>query len=173
MLLGTSMGGARPKAVVEDRSGLWVAKFNKPQDKWNNARVEHAMLTLARLCGIFAAESKVVVVGDRDVLLVKRFDREKAKGGYNIRSRMVSASDFLCTDDSPLSRGRWSYLLLVEEIRRACEEPRRNAHELFRRIVFNSLISNTDDHPRNHAILAKDKDWKLSPRFTTSRHRIL
>ena len=93
MLLGTSMGGARPKAVVEDRSGLWVAKFNKPQDKWNNARVEHAMLTLARLCGIFAAESKVVVVGDRDVLLVKRFDREKAKGGYT-RSRMVSAMTF-------------------------------------------------------------------------------
>jgi serine/threonine-protein kinase HipA len=72
-LLGTSMGGARPKAVVEDGDGLWVAKFNRPDDKVNMARIEHAMLVLARECNLTAAESKVAGVGGRDVLLVKRF----------------------------------------------------------------------------------------------------
>ena len=66
MLLGTSMGGARPKAVVEDKDGLWLAKFNKPADRWNHARVEHAMLALARLAGITAADSKLATVGDRE-----------------------------------------------------------------------------------------------------------
>jgi len=58
LLLGTSMGGARPKAVVEDRDALWLAKFNRPDDRWNSARVEHAMLALARSCGLSAADSK-------------------------------------------------------------------------------------------------------------------
>ncbi len=164
MLLGTSMGGARPKAVVENDEGLWIAKFNKPQDRWNTARVEHAMLTLARLCGISPSKSEVVTVGDRDVLLVKRFDREKVKGGYT-RARMVSGMTLLRTDDGPLSRGRWSYVLLVEELRRACAEPKKNAHELFKRMVFNALISNLDDHPRNHAVIAKEKEWQLSPAY--------
>ena len=164
LLLGTSMGGARPKAVVEDKSGLWIAKFNKPQDRWNNARVEHAMLMLAKLCGVVTAESTVVTVGDRDALLVKRFDREKVKGGYT-RARMVSAITLLRTDDSPMSRGRWSYVLLAEELRRVCAEPRKNTEELFRRMVFNALISNIDDHPRNHAAIAKERDWKLSPAY--------
>jgi len=62
MLLGTSMGGARPKAVVEDETGLWLAKFSRPDDRWNNARVEQAMLVLARRCGIASAESRIVTV---------------------------------------------------------------------------------------------------------------
>jgi serine/threonine-protein kinase HipA len=78
---------------------------------------------------------------------------------------MVSAMTLLRTDDSPLSRGRWSYVLLVEEVRRACAEPKKNAQELFRRMVYNALISNIDDHPRNHAIIAKEQDWKLSPAY--------
>lgn len=164
LLLGTSMGGARPKAVVEDKAGLWIAKFNRPQDRWNNARVEHAMLTLATKCGITAAESKLVTVGDRDALLVKRFDREKVKGGYT-RARMVSAMTLLRTDDSPLARGRWSYVLLAEELRKVAAGPTKNVQELFRRMVFNALISNIDDHPRNHAVIAKEKEWKLSPAY--------
>jgi serine/threonine-protein kinase HipA len=65
------MGGARPKAVVENGDGLWVAKFNRPDDRWNSARAEHAMLTLARACGLTTAEDRVVTIGGRDVLLVK------------------------------------------------------------------------------------------------------
>lgn len=160
---GTSMmGGARPKAVVEDRSGLWIAKFNLKSDRWNYARVEHSMLRLARECGISTADSKVIKVGDRDVLMVKRFDRVKTKNGY-LRSRMVSGLTILQVDES--DRGAWSYPALVEEIRRICTQPSTNARELFRRMVFNALVSNTDDHPRNHAILAAANDWNLSPAY--------
>jgi len=164
LLLGTSMGGARPKVVVEDDDGLWIAKFNREDDKWNSARVEHAMLTLGRACGLTTAESKITTVGGRDVLLVKRFDREKAKGGY-LRARMVSGLTLLQTEDTYQSRDKWSYILLAEELRRVSAEPKRDAAELFRRMCFNALISNTDDHPRNHAVIAKDQDWKLSPAY--------
>ena len=164
LLVGTSMGGARPKAVVEDQDGLWLAKFNRPDDRWNSARVEHAMLTLGRSCGLTTAESKVITVADRDVLLVKRFDREQTERGY-LRARMVSALTLLRTEDSHLARDKWSYVLLAEEIRRVSAEPQKDAPELFRRMTFNALISNIDDHPRNHAILAKKRDWKLSPAY--------
>ncbi len=163
LLAGTSMGGARPKAVVEDGEGLWIAKFNRPDDKWNNARVEQAMLTLGRASGLTTAESKVVAIGDRDALLVKRFDREKTDAGY-LRARMVSGLTLLRAEDTQ-SKDQWSYILLVEELRRVSAEPKRDAAELFRRMCFNALISNTDDHPRNHAAIAKDRDWKLSPAY--------
>jgi serine/threonine-protein kinase HipA len=164
LLLGTSMGGARPKAVVEDDDGLWLAKFNCTDDPWNCARVEHAMLVLARTCGIKAAQSKVVQVGRRDVLLVKRFDREKMKQGYR-RARMVSALTLLRAQDSHLDRDKWSYVSLVEQLRRASAAPSKDAPELFRRMCFNALISNTDDHPRNHAMIAWSGEWELSPAY--------
>lgn len=164
LILGTSMGGARPKAVVEEGDALWVAKFNRPDDPWNSARVEHAMLLLARACGMATAESRLVEVGGRDVLLVKRFDRERAADGYR-RARMVSALTLLRAQDTYQSRDKWSYVLLAEELRRACADPERNAAELFRRMCFNALISNTDDHPRNHALLARAQDWHLSPAY--------
>jgi serine/threonine-protein kinase HipA len=164
LLLGTSMGGARPKAVVEDEDGLWLAKFNRPDDAWNCARVEHAMLLLGRVCGLVTAESRVVAAGGRDVLLVRRFDRERTDDGY-LRARMVSALTLLRAEDTYQSRERWSYVSLAEELRRVCAEPRRNANELFRRMCFNALISNVDDHPRNHAVIARDADWTLSPAY--------
>lgn len=164
MLLGTSMGGARPKAVVQDDDGLWVAKFNRTDDRWNNTRVEHAMLRLARACGITTAESKIETVGGKDVLLVKRFDREKTNKGYT-RARMVSGLTILHADEAPEARRNWSYVVLVEELRRIVDEPKKDAKELFRRVCFNALISNIDDHPRNHAIIAKEKNWKLSPAY--------
>ena len=164
MLVGTSMGGARPKAVVEDKEGLWIAKFNRNDDKWNSARAEHAMLVLARLCGITTAESKVVKVGDRDVLMVKRFDRERTDAGY-LRARMLSGLTLLRAEEGHDTRDRWSYVLLAEDLRRVSAVPRADAAELFRRMCFNALISNTDDHPRNHALMAMNVDWKLSPAY--------
>lgn len=164
MLVGTSMGGARPKAVVEDEDGLWIAKFTRPDDKWNHARTEHAMLLLGRACGVQTADSKVASVGGRDVLLVRRFDREKAEGGYR-RARMLSGLTVLRAEDTPERRDRWSYVLLAEEVRRLSATPREDAQELFRRMCFNALISNTDDHPRNHAVIAPGADWKLSPAY--------
>jgi serine/threonine-protein kinase HipA len=164
LLIGTSMGGARPKAVVEDQEALWIAKFNRPDDKWNNACVEHAMLMLARACGLTTAESRIIRVSGREVLLVKRFDREKMQDGY-LRSRMISALTLLRAEDNYTGRDKWSYILLAEELRRCCAEPKKESIELFRRMCFNALISNIDDHPRNHAIIAKDRQWKLSPAY--------
>jgi serine/threonine-protein kinase HipA len=164
MLEGTSMGGARPKAVVEDDGALWIAKFNQPDDKWNHARVERAMLELARACGVHAAETRLATIGDRDTLLVKRFDREFTKKGYR-RARMLSALTLLRAEDTHTSREKWSYVLLAEELRRISAQPKTDAPELFKRMCFNALISNTDDHPRNHAVIAMDKEWKLSPAY--------
>ena len=81
LLLGTSMGGARPKAVVEYEGALWIAKFGRGDDRWNDARVEHGLLALARACGLNMADSRIETVGGRDVLLVRRFDRDRADDG--------------------------------------------------------------------------------------------
>lgn len=164
LLLGTSMGGARPKVVVADKGDLWLAKFNRLDDRWNMARVEYAILMLGRRCGLQTAESKLVKVGDRDVLLVKRFDRAPAQGGYT-RARMVSALTLLETDEAPEGRSRWSYVILAETLRRISAKPKEDAAELFRRMAFNALVSNIDDHPRNHAVLAPGAGWRLSPAY--------
>jgi serine/threonine-protein kinase HipA len=164
LLLGTSMGGARPKAVVEDDEGLWIAKFSRNDDRWNYPRVEHAMLRLARRCGLNVAESRIETIAGRDVLLIKRFDREKTDAGY-LRARMISGLTVLRAEEDPTMRARWSYVILAEELRRIVIEPQRDARELFRRMSFNALISNLDDHPRNHAFLARDQNWALSPAY--------
>ena len=164
LLLGTSMGGARPKAVVEDDDGLWIAKFNRRDDRWNHARVEHAMLALARDCGLRTAFSRIETVAGRDMLLVKRFDREKTENGY-LRARMISGLTILRANDTAADRDRWSYVVMAEELRRATADPARDARELFARMCFNALISNIDDHPRNHALIAWDRDWQLSPAY--------
>ena len=164
LLLGTSMGGARPKAVVEDAGGLWIAKFGRNDDRWNYPRVEHGMLALARASGLNVAESRIETVGGRDVLLVRRFDRDRTDAGYR-RHRMVSALTLLRAGDSPGERSDWSYMLLADEIRRASARPEDDLRELFGRICFNAAVSNLDDHPRNHALLAKGRQWRLSPVF--------
>jgi serine/threonine-protein kinase HipA len=164
LLVGTSMGGARPKAVVEDQGTLWIAKFNRTDDRWNHARVEHAMLVLAQECGLHVALSRVVQAGGRDALLVKRFDRIPTETSY-ARTRMLSALTLLRAEDSHQDRDRWSYVLLAEELRRVSARPEEDARELFRRMVFNALITNTDDHPRNHAVIAPEHEWRLSPAY--------
>jgi serine/threonine-protein kinase HipA len=164
MQLGTSMGGARPKTVVEDDNALWIAKFGRQDDRWNHPRTEHGMLVLARLCGIDAADSHIADVGGRDVLMVRRFDRDREGNGYR-RHRMVSALTLLRSGDSPADRQGWSYLLLADEVRRTSARPEEDLRELYTRICFNAAASNLDDHPRNHAMIAKDRRWRLSPAF--------
>jgi serine/threonine-protein kinase HipA len=164
MLLGTSMGGARPKAVVEHEQDLWLAKFARLDDRWNHPRVEHGMLNLAKACNLSVTDSKITTVAGRDVLLVRRFDRDRSEGGYR-RHRMASALTLLKVDDSPMARPDWSYILLADEIRRVSAEAAQDLRELFGRMCFNAAVSNLDDHPRNHAMLAKKQDWRLSPAF--------
>ena len=164
LLLGTSMGGARPKAVVEYDGDLWIAKFGRSDDRWNHSRVEHGMLALARTCGLNVADSHIETVGERDVLLVRRFDRDRADDGYR-RDRMVSALTLLRSGDGLGDRGDWSYLLLADEVRRVSARPEDDLRELFGRMCFNAAVSNLDDHPRNHAVLAKARQWGLSPAY--------
>jgi serine/threonine-protein kinase HipA len=161
---GTSIGGARPKNVVEDDEGLWIAKFPDHSDRWNNARVEASMLKLAGECGLRASDAKVVTVGHRDVVLVRRFDREKIPGGY-LRHRFVSALTVLDAGDTFADRNKWSYLLLADELRRRSHRTPADLLELFQRMVFNALISNTDDHPRNHGLIAPGTNWELAPAY--------
>jgi serine/threonine-protein kinase HipA len=166
---GSSLGGARPKNVVEDDAGLWIAKFPQRGDRWNNAPVEAAMLSLAGRCGIRVPEMRVERVGAESVLLVKRFDRERSdapveRGGY-LRHRMVSALTVLDADDAPTDRRNWSYVLLADELQRWSSRPRQDRAELFRRMVLNALICNVDDHPRNHAVVAPGREWRLAPAY--------
>lgn len=161
---GTSIGGARPKNVVEDDNGLWIAKFPQASDKWTNAAVEGGMLTLAARCGIRTPPIRIEKVGNEAVLLVKRFDRERVDGGYH-RHRMVSALTVLDAEDHATARTDWSYLLLADELRRWSERAVADRAEMFRRIAFNALISNQDDHPRNHALIAPGRDWRLAPAY--------
>ncbi len=161
---GTSLGGARPKNVVEDEDGLWIAKFPQRGDKWTNAPVEAGMLALAARCGIRTPETRVEWIDGEGVLLIKRFDRQRFSDGY-LRHRMVSALTVLDAEDRATDRTNWSYLLLADELQRWSGRPAADREELFRRVVFNALISNLDDHPRNHAVIAPEREWQLAPAY--------
>ena len=164
LLLGTSMGGARPKVVVEDGGALWLAKLPRPDDRWNQPRVEAGVLALAHACGISAATGRIHAVGENDALLVRRFDRERAEDGYR-RARMASALTLLRCDEGVTERGKWAYPLLADEVRRISAAPREDLRELFARMCFNAAVSNLDDHPRNHAMIAWQRGWRLSPAY--------
>lgn len=161
---GTSMGGARPKATIEDGNRLWVGKFPEKEDRWNLQRVEYATLELARQCGIDVCNSRPESVGGRDVLMVERFDREYSDGGY-LRFGLVSGFTMLDADEYYLDRERWSYPLLADQLRRWSARPNDDRIELFRRMVFNAAVTNNDDHPRNHAVRRTRRGWELTPAY--------
>jgi serine/threonine-protein kinase HipA len=161
---GTSMGGARPKATIEDDNRLWIGKFPERADRCNLQRVEYATLDLARRCGIDVCRSHLQSVGGRDVLMVERFDREHLQGGY-LRFGLVSGLTMLDCDENYLDRERWSYLLLADQLRRWSEKPNEDRVELFRRMVFNAAVTNNDDHPRNHAARRTARGWRLTPAY--------
>jgi serine/threonine-protein kinase HipA len=161
---GTSMGGARPKATIEDGNRLWIGKFPQKADRCNLQRIEYATIELARRCGIDACNSRLESIGGRDVLMVERFDREHTEGGY-LRVGLVSALTMLDCDENYLDRERWSYPLLADQLRRWSEKPEQDRIELFRRIVFNAAVTNNDDHPRNHAVRRASRGWRLTPAY--------
>jgi serine/threonine-protein kinase HipA len=161
---GTSMGGARPKATIEDDNRLWIGKFPEKADRCNLQRIEYATIELARRCGIAACNARIESIGRRDVLMVERFDRERTEGGY-LRFGVVSGLTLLDCDESYLDRERWSYPLLADELRRWSAKPDDDRLELFRRIVFNAAVTNNDDHPRNHALRRTARGWRLTPAY--------
>ena len=161
---GTSMGGARPKATIEDANCLWLGKFPARGDRCNLQRIEYATLDLARRCGLNVTQARLQTVGASDVLMLQRFDRERTDKGY-LRFGLVSGLTVLDCDDSYLDRERWSYPLLADNLRRWSDKPEADCAELFRRMVFNAAVTNNDDHPRNHALLRRPKGWRLAPAY--------
>ena len=161
---GTSMGGARPKATIEDDNRLWLSKFPEKADRCNLQRVEYATLELARRCGLNVCQARLQTVVGRDVLMLKRFDREHTEKGY-LRFGLVSGLTVLDCEDGHVDRERWSYPLLADNLRRWSVRPEQDCAELFRRMVFNAAVTNNDDHPRNHAMLCREGGWRLSPAY--------
>lgn len=161
---GTSMGGARPKATIEYGDRLWLGKFPEKGDRCNLQFIEYATLELARRCDINVCSARLQPVAAKNVLMLERFDRQYAEKGY-LRFGLVSGLTVLDSDDDPLRRERWSYLLLADGLRRWSEKPDRDCVELFRRMVFNAAVTNNDDHPRNHAMLRTQRGWRLAPAY--------
>ncbi len=155
---GSSLGGARPKASVRDRDGhLAIAKFPSKEDDRNTVLWEALALTLAAKAGIAVPDWRLETALGKPVLLLRRFDRD---GG--VRLPFLSAMSMLAAKDNE-SR---SYLEFVDALRQHGAAPKEDMHELWRRIVFSILISNTDDHLRNHGFLwASPAGWRLSPAY--------
>jgi serine/threonine-protein kinase HipA len=163
---GTSMGGARPKVTVEHDQGLWLAKLPEKSDRHDMQRIEYATLELARAAGLQVCGTRLERVGDRHALMLARFDREwDAAANTYRRFGLVSALTVLDAEDGWQGRERWSYPLLAEELRRWSVKHVDDRHELFRRMVFNAMVTNNDDHPRNHALLCTRAGWRLSPAY--------
>ncbi|HKW82162.1 MAG TPA: HipA domain-containing protein, partial [Burkholderiaceae bacterium] len=163
---GTSMGGARPKVTVEDEHKIWLAKLPEKADRHNMQRIEYATLALARASGLRVCATRLERVGERHTLMLERFDREwnpdaKAYRRYGL----VSGLTVIDAEDGYLGRERWSYLLLADELRRWSVKSNDDRRELFLRMVFNAMVTNTDDHPRNHALLQTSGGWRLSPAY--------
>ncbi|HVV85596.1 MAG TPA: HipA domain-containing protein [Kofleriaceae bacterium] len=154
---GTSLGGARPKASIRDAGGhLAIAKFPRKDDAWPVTRWEAVALALARSAGIDVPAARLELVARRPVLIVRRFDRRGA-----IRVPFISALTALATDDGEPH----SYLELAALLRQHSPEARRDLAQLWRRIVFNVLVSNTDDHLRNHGFVRSGDGWSLAPAY--------
>jgi serine/threonine-protein kinase HipA len=175
---GTSMGGARPKVTIEDDNRIWLTKLPEKNDKLNMQRIEYATLALARLAGLDVCATRLEKVGRRDALMLQRFDRQwHPDAKAYARFGLVSGLTVLDAEDGYQGRDRWSYLLLADELRRWSSHPEKDRMELFRRMVFNAMVTNNDDHPRNHALLQVEGSWRLSPAYdivpvpATSRER--
>jgi len=159
---GSSIGGARPKALIEDHGKKYIAKFSSSSDLYSVVKAEFIAMHLAALAEISVAPVRLVKAAGKDVLLIERFDRHHTERGWT-RKAMVSALTLLELDDMQARYA--SYETLAEVIRHRFTDPRRTLEELFTRIVFNILCGNTDDHARNHAAFWDGKTLTLTPAY--------
>jgi len=160
---GSSLGGARPKCTAELDGEQWLAKFPSRNDRINIPRIEYATMTLAKACGLQTPELKLQQVAGKDVFLIHRFDRVPTGSGNWFRQGFASALSLAGWDER--DHTRWSYRTVAERIRRHSIHPAEDLNELFRRIAFNILVRNTDDHPRNHGFLYEEQGVSLSPLY--------
>ena len=163
MAPGSSLGGARPKASVQDPNGeLWIAKFPSMNDYKDIGAWELLVNQMAKDLGIKVAQAEARIFSQKQhTFLTKRFDRTI----QNKRIHFASALTLLGYKDGYSHQDGGSYLELVELIEQYGSDPNEDIRELWRRIVFSVAISNTDDHLRNHGFLLSPKGWKLSPAY--------
>lgn len=159
---GTSLGGARPKAMVQDDDTKMIAKFSSSTDTYNVVKAEYVAMRLAAKAGLNVAPVCLERVAGKDVLLVERFDRTKTNGDWT-RKAMVSALTLFGLDEMMARYA--SYEDFAEIIRHRFTSPRATLHELYGRLVFNILCGNTDDHARNHAGFWDGKHLTLTPAY--------
>ncbi len=162
MAPGSSLGGARPKAnIIDEEGNLWIAKFPSSNDIIDKGAWEFLAHRLAIKAGIDMAECRLEkVAGKHHTFFTKRFDRDKA-GRIHFASAMTMTgkNEALIRDDTP------SYLDMVEFLQFSGVHITENLHQLWRRMIFNIFISNTDDHLRNHGFLLNEHGWCLSPAY--------
>lgn len=160
LIRGTSIGGARPKALIDDAGRPLIAKFSSTTDLYPVVQAEYVAMELARRAGLNVAPVRIVEAAGKYALLVERFDR----GAGGVRNRIVSALTVLGFNTFP--DGRYAtYALLADEVRARFVQPIETLRELFGRIAFNMLCSNTDDHGRNHAAFVIDGELALTPAY--------
>ena len=159
---GSSLGGARPKAMIEDGDKKLIAKFSSSSDTYNVVKAEFIAMRLAAKAGLDVAPVRLAHVAGKDVLLVERFDRLHTDEGWQ-RKAMVSALTIFGLDEMMARYA--SYADLTEVIRRRFSQPKDTLRELFGRLVFNILCGNTDDHARNHAAFRDGKALTLTPGY--------
>lgn len=159
---GSSLGGARPKANVLEKNGdLWIAKFPSKTDTIDKGAWEFLTYRLALDCGIEMAESKIEkITGPYHTFLTKRFDREDGQ-----RIHFSSAMTMTGNTEESLKNVSPSYLDIVDVIENYGINVEENLHQLWRRLIFNIAVSNTDDHLRNHGFIMNEKGWELSPAY--------
>ena len=159
---GTAIGGARPKALIRDGDDKYVAKFSSSTDTFSVVKAEFVAMRLAGIAGLDVAPVRLVRAMNRDVLLIRRFDREPAGSGW-ARRAMVSALTLLGLDERFAAHA--SYEALADIVRARFAAPAETLRELFARMVFNVLVGNTDDHARNHAAFWNGDSLALAPAY--------
>lgn len=159
---GSSIGGARPKALIESDNKKWVAKFSSSSDLYSVVKAEFIAMRLAALAGLNVATVKLARASAKDVLLIERFDRQKAAHGWT-RKAMVSALTLFELDEMMVRYA--SYEILAEIIRHRFYNASATLKELFSRLVFNILCGNNDDHARNHAAFWDGIMLSLTPAY--------
>jgi len=159
---GSSLGGARPKAATTHHGVPWIAKFSAKDDTYPVCRTEFAVMRLAKHCELDVPDTDLKTILGRDIFLIQRFDREVE--GNQLR-RIPFASALTMLEAHEIAAHRYSYRDLAEVLRRYGSDPRHDLRELFRRMAFNILVGNDDDHLRNHAFLFDGRGWRQSPLY--------
>ena len=159
---GTSLGGARPKAMIRDSDTKMIAKFSSRTDTYNVVKAEFVAMRLGARVGLDVSPVRLAHAAGKDVLLVERFDRAKTNDGWTRRA-MVSALTLFGLDEMMARYA--SYEDLAEIVRHRFTSPKATLHELYGRLVFNILCGNTDDHARNHAGFWDGEYLTLTPAY--------